>query len=130
MSVQDNPVRYGTASASGAAIPYLGSSGGPPRAGNASFGVRIGGTPGAGGVLLLGVRRGNVATPSGPFLLDPDGPLVVVASLALPDSGSTHVRLPLAPASAGATVNLQAVLFTAASPLRVELTAGLEVTVQ
>jgi hypothetical protein len=40
------------------------------------------------------------------------------------------VPLPIPAELAGATLNLQAVLITNTSPLRVAMTAGLEVTIQ
>jgi hypothetical protein len=73
--------------------------------------------------------RGDVATPSGRVLLDPMRPIVPIATVSLA-SGPTRVPLPIPAEFAGATVNLQAVLFSGASPLRAEMTAGLEVTVQ
>jgi hypothetical protein len=73
--------------------------------------------------------RGDVATPSGRVLLDPMRPIVPIATVSLA-SGPTRVPLPIPAEFAGATVNLQAVLITNTSPLRVAMTAGLEVTIQ
>lgn len=129
IAVRRNPTSYGAASPVGTPVPYLGSFGGLPRAGNAQFGFRVGGTPGSVGALLAGFGRGSLPTPFGQLLLDATLPIVVLAPLSLPNSGETRVPVPL-PGSTRGRLDLQAVLLTNVAPPIGETTAGLELTIQ
>jgi len=129
VAVRRNPTSYGLPSPAGSTVPYLGSFGGLPRAGNAQFGCRVGGTPSSIGALLAGFGRGQAPTPWGQLLLDSTRPIVALAPLSIPAGGVANLPLPL-PAGLRGTVDLQAALFPSVSPPVGETTPGLEVTIQ
>lgn len=129
LALRRNPTSYGPASPARATVPYLGSFGGLPVAGNARFGFRIGGTPGSVGALLAGFGRGSAPTPFGLLLLDATRPIVTLAALSIPNSGEARLPVPL-PGGLRGTVDLQAALFPSVNPPVGETTAGLEVTIQ
>jgi hypothetical protein len=128
IGVRRNPTNYGPPSRAGVRTPFLGSFGGLPRGGNAQFGFRIGGTPGAAGVLFAGFGRGAVPLPFGLVLLDVTRPIVALASLALPNTGVQNLPVPL-PLGLRGTIDMQAVLLPM-NPPAVEMTPGLELTGQ
>ncbi len=129
IAVRRNPTNYGPASPSGPSLPFLGTFGGLPRAGNAQFGLRIGGTPGSTGVLLAAMGRARVPVPFGLLLLDPARALAVLTPVSIPASGALNLPVPL-PASIRGTVDLQTVLLPSFSPLIGEMSPGLEITMQ
>jgi hypothetical protein len=129
LAVRRNPTSYGPASPARNLVPYLGTTGGLPQSPNPAFGLRVGGTPGSQGVVFAGLARGRVPTPFGLLLLDPTGPLVVLAPVGIPAGGEARLPLPLGP-GIRATVALQAVLFLSLNPLVGETTQGVELAIR
>ncbi len=130
VSVHDDPVAYGTATPTGSAQPYLGSYGGFPRIGNGGFGLRIGGTPSAPGVLYGSPGRASVPTPFGTLLLSPTA-LIPFGSFVTSGSGTAAfpLGLPNQPWIVGTRLDLQSVALSSVSPPMVELSQGLELIV-
>lgn len=127
IAVRGNPGLYGPASPAGPVRPWLGSRGGFPARGNAAFGFRAGGTPGAAGVLLLGRGKTSIATPFGTLLVDPAGGLFPLAGYVVPAAGAVDLPLPLpaGPGLAGFAAALQAVQVAGAAPPAIEMSPGL-----